>query len=715
MDEGDRERLEQVLEAVTLTGNKDQILAEIAELRELTEQAQVVEAGGSEAKLSRLKDLLQNEGFFDRSDQRLLLFTEFKDTLDYLLDNLRAWGFRVGSIHGSMKAGSRDEPGTRLHAEQQFRDAEIQVLVATEAAGEGINLQCCHILFNYDIPWNPNRLEQRMGRIHRYGQRFDCLIFNFVATNTIEGRVLERLLRKLQEIRDALDDDAVFNVVGEVLPATHIERVLRDYYAGHLGDADLEERLLRNVDESHFRAICQTALEGLASKRLNLEMLVERRAQAQERRVVPETIARFMTESADHVPFPLKTVSGLPHTFEAARTPPTLKRFEREPTWRLPALAARYPRMSTDRDTAEKDNLEWVTPGHPLFEALRRHMLALGLEAFAKGACFHSLEHEDPARVDFYRARVVDGLGHTIHEKHFAVELGHTGPARLVEPGVLGNLSPTPLPEPLPEVARLPEATGCLNEQALTSFLNKVRNERVAEVERIAEHIELSLTQVLQRADQEIGRAADDVARGVPGAEGRLAQAEARHAEVLARRARRREELGRQRSLTLQAVERLTSVLILPHPERQAPEVRRLRPDPATEATAMSVVMEHERALGRQVFDVHEKNLGYDLTSLDLSSGELRLIEVKGLAADSGPVLLTPNERRVAEDRRDCYWLYIVTGCRAEPWLQEPVADPARFPWHEVTQVKHYWLEVDTMTRPMALREDPEPWQGPRA
>jgi superfamily II DNA/RNA helicase len=148
-----------------------------------------------------------------------------------------------------MKAGSRDEPGRGCTPNSSSARGQIQVLVATEAAGEGINLQVCNILFNYDIPWNPNRLEQRMGRIHRYGQRKDCLIFNFVATNTIEGRVLQRLLEKLQEIRDALDDDAVFNVVGEVLPAAHVERVLRDYYAGKLGDADLEERLLRNVDE----------------------------------------------------------------------------------------------------------------------------------------------------------------------------------------------------------------------------------------------------------------------------------------------------------------------------------------------------------------------------------------------------------------------------------------------------------------------------------
>jgi hypothetical protein len=191
-----------------------------------------------------------------------------------------------------------------------------------------------------------------MGRIHRYGQRHDCLIFNFVATNTIEGRVLQRLLEKLQEIPNALDDDAVFNVVGEVLPAAHIERVLRDYYAGKLGDADLEERLLENVDESRFRAICQTALEGLASKKLNLEMLIERRARAQERRVAPETIARFLRDAAAYIPLNFKMVENLPHAFEPARTPSALRRHERDPDWKLPALAAKYSRCSTDRDTA---------------------------------------------------------------------------------------------------------------------------------------------------------------------------------------------------------------------------------------------------------------------------------------------------------------------------------------------------------------------------
>ena len=707
MEDADRERLEAILEAVTLAGNAEEVHAEVAALRALAARARSVEGSGHEAKLGRLEDILRREGFFDRPDQRLLIFTEFKDTLAYLVERLETWGFRVGRIHGGMKPGARDEPGTRLFAEHRFRAGDVQILVATEAAGEGINLQCCHILFNYDIPWNPNRLEQRMGRIHRYGQRRDCLIFNFVATNTVEGRVLQRLLDKLQEIRDALDDDAVFNVVGEILPAAQVERVLRDYYEGKLGDADLEDRLLENVDEARFRDICRTALEGLAAKKLDLDMLVERRARARERRVVPETIARFVREAARTAGLPLKPVAGLPHTFDPGRIPPGLQQYAHAPDWKLPALAARYPRLSTDRETAERHHLEWVTPGHPLFEALRRDSRTRSRDACAAGACFHSLQHAAPARLDFYRARIVDGLGRVVHERLFAVELTDRGPPCLREPDGLGNLTPAGVPHARPAVATLPEADAWLNDHALQPFLDEVRTERLAEIERIAAHVEVSLTEILQRIDVEIGRAADEVARDVTGAEGRLARAESRHDEVSARRTRRREELDRQRALTLQGVERLASALILPHPEREAPDVRRLRPDPATERTAMQVVMAHEETQGRQVADVSEKNLGYDVKSLDLASGDLRLIEVKGLAASGGTILLTPNERRVAEDRHDCYWLYIVTDCAATPRLQEPIADPARFPWHEVRKVQHYYLSVDALRQPMQVREAP--------
>jgi Domain of unknown function (DUF3883) len=226
--------------------------------------------------------------------------------------------------------------------------------------------------------------------------------------------------------------------------------------------------------------------------------------------------------------------------------------------------------------------------------------------------------------------------------------------------------------------------------------------------------VELSLTELLQRADEEIGRSASDVEQKLPGSEGRLAQAETRHAELLARRDRRRSELERQRALTLQAIERLASVLVLPHPEREAPEVRRLKPDFKTEAIAMQVVMEHEKAQGRQVYDVSAKNLGYDITSLDLASGELRLIEVKGIGASTGTILLTPNERRVAEDQSDCYWLYVVTNCDSAARLQDPIRDPARLDWNEVTKVAHYYLSVNAMTKPIELREEQTPFEGPK-
>ena len=715
MEESERERLEVMLEAVTLAGNAQQVREEINELQALAARAREVEESGSEAKLSKLKDLLHQEGFFDQPEKRLLIFTEFKDTLDYLQQRLRDWGFRVGCIHGGMRPGSRDEPGTRLYAEQQFREGEIQILVATEAAGEGINLQVCNVLFNYDIPWNPNRLEQRMGRIHRYGQRQNCLIFNFVATNTIEGRVLQRLLEKLQEIRNALDDDAVFNVVGEILPAAHVERVLRDYYAGRLGDADLEERLLKNVDERQFRAICQNALEGLASKKLNLEMLIERRARAQERRVVPETIARFLRESAEFVPLNLKFLPNLPHTFEPGRIPSLLKNYEKDPDWRLPPLAARYPRCSTDRETAEQFSLEWVTPGHPLFESVRRHIYHRALEHFGQGAAFYSLQHDQPARIDFYKARVVDGLGQVIHERLFAVELSEGSPPRLREPGILGDLVPAGPLSCLPEATQISGSEAWLNAHALADFLEETRKERIAEIERIERHVELSLTELLQRADEEIGKAAAEVEQKVAGAEGRLAQAEARHAELMARRERRRKELEQQRSLSLQGVERFASILVLPHPERGSPDVLRLKANLQTEETAMRVVLEYERSQGRQAYDVHEKNLGYDITSLDLNSGELRLIEVKGIGGPTGTVLLTPNERRVAEDRRDCYWLYVVTHCDTSPVLQPPVKDPARYEWNEVTKVAHYYLSVDALTRPGQMPEAHSPQGGPNA
>lgn len=192
-------RLEEEVEVASLPFERELIQREIRDLRMLVQKAKELEDRGRSSKLEKLQEVLSDQNIFSDPNMKLIIFTEFKETLDFLVEQLRQWGLRVTQIHGGMKIGDRDTPGTRLWAEREFRE-EAQILVATEAAGEGINLQFCWLMINYDIPWNPIRLEQRMGRIHRYGQERDCLIFNFVAANTREGQVLERLLERLKEL-----------------------------------------------------------------------------------------------------------------------------------------------------------------------------------------------------------------------------------------------------------------------------------------------------------------------------------------------------------------------------------------------------------------------------------------------------------------------------------------------------------------------------------
>jgi SNF2 family DNA or RNA helicase len=195
---------------------------EIAALTDLTQQAKHVRDAGHDSKLAALRECLQKAEFSELKDGRgkLLVFTEHRDTLNYLTDQLRRWGYTTCEIHGGM--GPRERQG----AQERFR-SDVQICVATEAAGEGINLQFCHLMINYDMPWNPTRLEQRLGRIHRIGQERDVYVFNFVATESetgqpvIEGRILQRLLEKMDEMREALDE-RVFDVIGEVLSLNNV-------------------------------------------------------------------------------------------------------------------------------------------------------------------------------------------------------------------------------------------------------------------------------------------------------------------------------------------------------------------------------------------------------------------------------------------------------------------------------------------------------------
>ncbi len=205
---------EEALSAASNARTPDELKAEIDLLNHLVEQARDAREHGPEKKLREFLGVVENETV-SRQHEKILVFTEHRDTLTYITEQLRARGCSVTNIHGGMKLQDR------IAAEKDFR-GPVQFLVATDAAGEGINLQFCRVMINWDLPWNPNRLEQRMGRIHRYGQEFEVQIVNLVAGNTREGAVLVRLMNKLEAMKAAMGHDQVYDVISGVLDGAQV-------------------------------------------------------------------------------------------------------------------------------------------------------------------------------------------------------------------------------------------------------------------------------------------------------------------------------------------------------------------------------------------------------------------------------------------------------------------------------------------------------------
>jgi len=252
------------IEGLVISYDPDDLKEDIEKITKLIDNAKELEVRDIESKIVHLKDVLTKQGIFSQTNLKLLIFTEHKDTLDYLVGDgkngrpfgkLIQWGIKTTQIHGGMKIGDRNTEGTRLYAERDFKE-NAQVMVATEAAGEGINLQYCWLMINYDIPWNPVRLEQRMGRIHRYGQSKDCLIFNFVSANTREGRVMEKLFERLSNIENDLDPNKtgkIFNVLGDIFPSNQLEKMIREMYANNVSEQVIKDKIIEKVDLNRFK------------------------------------------------------------------------------------------------------------------------------------------------------------------------------------------------------------------------------------------------------------------------------------------------------------------------------------------------------------------------------------------------------------------------------------------------------------------------------
>ena len=706
------------LENVVASFDPAQLRHEIIELGKLIQQAAELQRREIESKLVKLKELITEHGFFQDQQMKLLIFTEHKDTLDYLagdgkdgrpLGKLVEWGLAVTQIHGSMKIGDRDTPNSRIFAEREFRES-AQVLVATEAAGEGINLQFCWFMINYDIPWNPVRLEQRMGRIHRYGQDKDCLIFNFVSTNTREGRVLQKLFERIKAIEEDLDPrrtGKVFNVLGDVFPANLLEKMIRDMYARNQTEEIIKQRIVDEVDRSRFEHITNSTLEGLAKRELNLSAIVGKSAEAKERRLVPEVIEEFFTQAAPIAGIHPKALRDGGHVYRVGKVPRVLWPIGERLEPRFGKLGREYKNIVFDKALLPKDpTLEWVTPGHPLFETVRDDVADRTMHDLQRGSVFFDLHAEEPYRLDFFAASIKDGRDNQLHRRLFAVQVARTGELAVKQPTILLDLSTAPVNTAVPDGNGLPSAGAVeqfLVENALQPMLAETAAQRLRETQTIADHLEISLNELIHRQNLRLAELTELQAQGDTSQPlaANLKLTEDRIDELNGRKERRLAEIEQERQCLIGGIQHLGRAWVLPHPDRNTPQIRQMVSDPEIERLAVAHVIAHEEARGCHVESVETENRGFDLISRKphpedpKTAIEVRFIEVKGRSA-VGEIALTSNEYKTAERLKKDYWLYVVFNCAATPELHV-VNHPATMEWKPMVRVEHFIVKASSI------------------
>lgn len=699
------------LEDVVASIDPQALREEIIDLGKLVDQAKLLESREIETKLLKLKEVITENGIFKDLNMKLLIFTEHKDTLDYLAGDgkegrpfgkLRDWGLDITQIYGGMKIGDRDTPGSRIYAEREFKES-CQVLAATEAAGEGINLQFCWFMINYDIPWNPVRLEQRMGRIHRYGQEKDCLILNFVSTNTREGRVLEKLFDRIEQIEEDLDPKRtgkVFNVLGDVFPANQIERMLRDLYTRNLTEDVVKDLIIKQVDTERLRHITECTLEGLAKRELNLSAIVGKSEEAKERRLVPEVIEDFFKQAAPIAGMVPKPDRMKPHIYRIGRLPRSILPYGEKLEPRFGKLGREYKDIVFSKNYLQADpTLEWVTPGHPLFESVRAMVGDKAQPDLERGSVFFDLHRKVPALLDVFSAEIRDGLGNVLHKRLFVAQTIMEGGISIRQPTIFLDLIPAPAGTGVPEQAGFPDRNkieSVLIKEALKPLLDEVRQERERETKTISDHLEISLHTLIDKVQCQYAGLFDLKESGSTdtGLDGRLKITEDRMDELNNRLERRREELQMERHCTIGNIQHLGAAWVLPHPERKEPGVVDMVTDPEIERIAVQSVIDHEEARGWKVQSVEDENRGFDLISRKPHPEDpqtaigVRFIEVKG-RSHVGEIALTTNEYKTAERLKKDYWLYVVFNCSSNPEIHI-VQDPASLGWKPIVKVEHY-------------------------
>jgi superfamily II DNA or RNA helicase len=641
--------VESIWETLSVAENRQELEREITTLEELASKARVIIEREEEIKIRELKKTLNtlNEDF---PHQKILIFTESRDTLDYLERRIHSWGYTVNTIHGGMKLEDR------IRAEKVFK-IETQMMVATEAAGEGINLQFCHLMINYDLPWNPNRLEQRMGRIHRYGQTKEVFVFNLVAEDTREGRVLRRLFEKMDEIKAALGSDKVFDVLSEVLYGKNLSQLLLDAAANARNIDDILAEIDITVDADYIAKVRENLGESLATHFINYSMIEDMKARSLEHRLIPEYTEAFFKKVYEAADGRIRERKDEFISIESV--PSSIRRISQEDRFVKsfgPTLKS-YPRATFDRDVAFKNpDTEFISFGHPLFEAALEWVERFMSASLKRGAVFRDPDSKMDGTILFYEGEIRDGKGDVAGKRLFALYVDATATkVRGMNPAFIWDLAEGVLDGyTITDI----EARKHKVRQQLLPALEQYKSELLIERERqsaIKEDYGLkSLNYLIDKFDHDLVKLYDRQDREENVDLVIHNKREQRDRYELAR-AELQELIERERVLTISTPVFVGVIRVVPTRIKEVPIMKR---DDEIEQIGMEAAMDYERLHGRAPQDVSAENLGFDVRSAD-DQGNLRYIEVKARAG-AGPVELTQNEVFKARSLGAAYYLYVV-------------------------------------------------------
>ncbi|MGM0833389.1 MAG: helicase-related protein [Pseudomonadota bacterium] len=683
---------EQVVDQATAAETVPELEAEILILQDLEEQASQLVASGNDRKWEELSHLLQDSPEMYTSGgsrRKLIIFTEHKDTLNYLVDRIRSLlgcPEAVITIHGGT---NRDE---RRKAQEQFRnDPDVLVLVATDAAGEGVNLQNANLMANYDLPWNPNRLEQRFGRIHRIGQTEVCHLWNLVANETREGAVFQKLFDKLEVEKSALGGK-VFDILGDAFENTSLKDLLVE--AIRYGESDevksrLEQVIEGALDTDHLREIIRR--NALVEQHMGLEELYavkEEMEKAEARKLQPYFIRAFFTEAFQGLRGEMRPREQ--GRYEVRHVPAAIRERDRIVGESRTPVLRKYERICFEKEHVRlpgKPMADLIHPMHPLMHATTDLVLQAHRAKLKQGAVLvdpndDSTEPKVLFMVD-HSVREVEKQGNgsprVVSRRLQFVEIDEQG--RATHAGWAPHLDMQPIDDHelnlVQDVLKAPWITGDLEALALNHAVQALVPEHFHEVKgRRERHADKVLNAVNERLVKEINywsdryiKLTDDMKAGKqPRMQPEMARR--RVDELTERLNQRRSELDAMKQVVSSTPVVIGGALVIPQgllAERQGETQFSVDAQARAriEQLAMQAVMDAERAMGHQVFDVSDQKCGWDVTARppvnpDGSILPDRHIEVKGRAKGQSTITVSRNEIIYGLNQADKFWLAIV-------------------------------------------------------